>query len=109
MQRGRLISAGTNRSGTQRRIPGSAGNTATTERSAGGPADYQAGSDQGDCLLEVHQVVDNVQLSGDREEVMSTNVAGAVPEVVGVVDSGRKAVHPSPTDYNPSRMPRTVW
>ena len=68
MQRGRLISAGDNRPGTQRRVPGSAGNTASTESSDGSPADYQAGSEQGDCLLEEQQVVDNIQMSGDREE-----------------------------------------
>ena len=39
---------------------------------------------------------------------MASNGPGAVPEVLGGVDSGREAVHPSPTDYNPSRMPRTV-
>ena len=33
---------------------------------------------------------------------------GVVPEVVGGVDSGKEAVQPSPKDYNPSRMPRTV-
>ena len=34
-------------------------------------------------------------------------MADAVPEGGGG-ESAREAVHPSPTDYNPAKMPRTV-
>ena len=38
---------------------------------------------------------------------MATDVV-VVPEVVGGEDSGKEAVQPSPTVFNPSNMPRTV-
>ena len=58
MHRGRLISTGTNRSGTKRRrVPGSDDSTASTDITADCPADCLAGSDQGERLQGGKQVV----------------------------------------------------
>ena len=109
MQAGRSISsestslAGTNRSGAQRRIPGSAGKAASTESSAGEPADCQVVSEGGERPLGDHQVVDTSQLSGNSEQVRSIEMADVVPEEGEV-----EIIHPSPTDFDPDRMPRTV-
>ena len=91
MQAGRSISsvstslAGTNRSGAQRGIPGSAGSkTASTESSAGGPADCQVVSEGRERPLGDHQVVNTSQLSGNSEQVRSIEMADAEPEGGGV-------------------------
>ena len=102
MPKGRSISAGTNRSGKKRRhVISTADSTASTDSTADGPADCQAGSDQGEHLLGGQQVGGNVQLSSDRGEVIATDVV-VVPEVVGGLYSGKEAVQPSPTDFNAS-------
>ena len=110
MKAGRSVSsvstslAGTNRSGTHRRVPGSTGSkAASTESSAGGSADCQVVSEGGERLLGDHQVVDTSQLSGNSEQVRSIEMADVVPEEGEV-----EIIHPSPTDFNPDRMPRTV-
>ena len=110
MKAGRSVSsvstslAGTNRSGAHRRVPGSAGSkAASTESSAGGPADCQVVSEGGERPLGDHQVVNTSQLSGNSEQVRSIEMADAAPEGGGV-----EIIHPSPTDYNPAKMPRTV-
>ena len=83
MPKGRSYSASTNRSGTKRRrVISTADSTASTDSTADGPADCQAGSDQGERLLGGQQVGGNVQLSSDRGKVMATDVVG-VPEESG--------------------------
>ena len=93
MHKGRSYSASTNRSGTS---------------AADGPADRpEAGRNQGVQLCGGQQTGGNVQLSSDRGKVMANDVV-VVPEDGAGVDSGKEAVQPSPTDFNASRMPRTV-
>ena len=109
MPKGRSYSAGTNRSGTKRRrVISTADSTASTDSTADGPADRpEAGRDQGVQLCGGQQTGGNVQLSSDRGKVMANDVV-VVPEDGAGVDSGKEAVQPSPTDFNASRMPRTV-
>ena len=55
--------AGTNWSGTHRRVPGSAGSkAASTESLAGWPADCQVVSEGGERPLGDHQVVNSEQV-----------------------------------------------
>ena len=98
--------AGTNRSGTHRRLPESAGSeaAASTESLAGGTADCQVVCGGGERLQGDHQIVENSQLSGNSEQVRTSEMAAAA--VVGEGDV--EIIGPSPTDFNPHRMPRTV-
>ena len=72
--------AGTNRSGTHRRVPGSAGSeaAASTESSAGGPGDCQVVCGGGERPLGDHQVVETSHLSGNSEQVRTREMAAAV-------------------------------
>ena len=73
-----------------------------------GPADgLEAGSDQRDRLLGGQQTGGNIQLLSDRGKDMANDTV-VVPEDGGGVDSGKEAVQPSPTNFDASRMPRTV-
>ena len=76
----------------------------TADVLADGP---DAGSDQGERLLGGQQTGGNVQLLSDRGKDMA-NETVVVPEDGGGVDSGKEAVQPSPTNFDASRMPRTV-
>ena len=99
--------AGTNRSGAKRKHVTSTAEAASTD-TAGGPADrLEVGSDQGEQVLD-GQTGDNAQLisEGDRDMAEESVL---VPEDDGEVDGGKDAaVQPSPTNFDLSRMPRTV-
>ena len=96
--------AGTNWSGTHRRVPGSAGSKAASpESSPGGPADCQVVSEGRDHPLGDHQVVETSQLYGNSEQVRSVIMVDLVPPEGEV-----EIIHPIPTDFNPDRLPRTV-
>ena len=99
--------AGTNRSGTHRRLPESAGSeaAASTESSAGGTADCQVAAGGGERQPADHQVVETSQLSGNSEQVRTMAVAG---DAALVGEGGIEIIDRSPTDFNPNRMPRTV-
>ena len=110
MPQERSYPAGTNRSGTKRkRVTSTADNTASTDTAGGSAGRLEAGSDQGEQVLE-GQTGDNVQLISERDRNMA-NETVLVPEDDGEVDSGKDgkdAVQPSPTNFDASRMPRTV-
>ena len=97
MKAGRSVSsvstslAGTNRSGTHRRVPGSAGSkAASTESLAGGPADCQVVSEGGEHPQGDHQEVGTSQLSG--VQVRSSEMADLV-----VGEGEVEIIHPNPT------------
>ena len=59
-------------------------------------------------LLEGQQTGGNVQLLSDRDKDMANETVVVPDEDEGGVDSGKEAVQPSPTNFDASRMPRTV-
>ena len=99
--------AGTKRSGTHRRLPELAGSetAASNTSSAGGTADCQVAAGGGERQPADHQVVETNQLSGSNEQVRTMNAAGAAA-LAG--EEEVQTIEPSPTDFNPNRMPRTV-
>ena len=101
MPQERSYPAGTNRSGTKRkRVTSTADSTASTD-TAGGSADGpEAGSDQGERLLEGQQTGGNVQLLSDRDKDMANETVVVPDEDEGGVDSGKEAVQPSPTNFD---------
>ena len=98
--------AGTNRSGTHRRLPELAGSeTAASNSVAGETADCQVAAGGGERLPADHQVVETNQLSGNSEQVRTMDAAGAA----ALAGEGEVQINePCPTEFNPHRMPRTV-
>ena len=91
--------AGTNRSGTHRRLPELAGSetAASNTSSAGGTADCQVAAGGGERQPADHQVVETNQLSGNSEQVRTMDAAGAAGGEGEV-----QIIEPSPTDFNPN-------
>ena len=102
--------AGTNRSRAKRkRVTSTAESTASTDTAGGSAGRLEAGSAQGEQVLE-GQTGDNVQLISERDRDMAEETV-LVPKDDGEVDSGKDgkdAVQPSPTNVDASRMPRMV-
>ena len=91
--------AGTNRSGAKRKRVTSTAEAASTD-TAGGPADrLEAGSDQGEQVLD-GQTGDNAQLISEGDRDMAEESVLVVPDGDGEVDSGKDAVQPSPTNFD---------
>ena len=108
MPQERSYPAGTNRSGTKRkRVTSTADNTASTDTAGGSAGGPEAGSDQREQLLGEQQTGGNDQLLSDRDNNMANEMV-LVPDYEGVVDNDKGAVQPSPTNFDASRMPRTV-
>ena len=105
--------AGTNRSETQRRLPELAGSetAASNTSSAGGTAYCQVAAAGRERQPADHQVVETDQLLENSEQGRTMDTASAGTAGTAAALAGEEEVEiiePSPTDFNPSRMPRTV-
>ena len=109
--------AGTNRSGKQRLLPDLAGasdsESAASQSRAGTTADPPVVACGGDHQPPGQEVVETDQLlvNSEREETMSAASEAAEAAAAAAALAGENVleiVGPSPTNFDPSRMPKTV-